>query len=139
MRPVLWRCGLKPHRNQKDLDLPCREYAAFVEANEQSHHLFEKYLQENKMKRCPKCFLSVELKSGCHFIRCVRRRYCYLCGRQLGGLCTIVTIKGTVWKECWGGKDKVGFLCGTEVIGVVGLIANDVPRHCGISVGKTFR
>ena len=88
------RCGLKPHRNQKDLDLPCREYAAFVEANEQSHHLFEKYLQENKMKRCPKCLLPAELKSGCHFIRCVCKcRYCYLCGRQLGSICTIVTIK----------------------------------------------
>merc|ERR1711924_181760 len=28
------RCGLSPHKNQKDFDVSCEDYAAFVEAND---------------------------------------------------------------------------------------------------------
>ena len=105
------RCGLAPHRRQKDQDISCKDFAAFCEANDASNEIFEEYLKENKMKRCPKCLLPAELKSGCNFIRCVcKSSYCYLCGRGLEESSHYSHFhKGPYGKKCYGGgKDKKG-------------------------------
>ena len=105
------RCGLDPHQRQKDQDISCQDYAAFCEANDASNEIFEEYLKENKMKRCPKCLLPAELKSGCNFIRCVcKSNYCYLCGRGLEeSMHYSHYYKGPYGKRCYGGaKDKKG-------------------------------
>lgn len=107
------RCGLAPHHRQKDLDVSCQDYAAFCEANDASNEIFEEYLKEQKMKRCPKCLLPAELKSGCHFIRCVcKSNYCYLCGRGLDEKSHYSHFhKGPYGKRCFGGaKDKKGYV-----------------------------
>jgi hypothetical protein len=105
------RCGLAPHQRQKDQDISCEDYASFCDANEASNDIFEEYLKENKMKRCPKCLLPAELRSGCHFIRCVcKSNYCYLCGRGLDeSMHYSHYYKGPYGKRCYGGgKDKKG-------------------------------
>ena len=105
------RCGLAPHQRQNDQDVSCEDYAAFCEANDASNDIFEEYLKENKMKRCPKCLLPAELKSGCNFIRCVcKSSYCYLCGRGLDeSMHYSHYYKGPYGKRCYGGgKDKKG-------------------------------
>jgi hypothetical protein len=107
------RCGLAPHKNQKDQDVSCEDYAAFVEANDKSAQIFEAYLRDNNMKRCPKCLLPAELKSGCNFIRCVCKTcYCYLCGRELFEHSHYSHYhKGPYSKKCFGGaKDKKGYI-----------------------------
>ncbi len=107
------RCGLAPHIKQEELDVSCADYAAFLEANDSSAASFEAYMRENNMKRCPKCFVPAELKSGCHFIRCVCKcSYCYLCGRALEEHMHYSHYhKGPYGKRCYGGaKDKKGFV-----------------------------
>ena len=107
------RCGLAPHQRQEDQDISCQDFAAFCEANDASNEIFEEYLRENKMKRCPKCLLPAELKSGCNFIRCVcKSSYCYLCGRGLEeNMHYSHYHKGPYGKKCHGGKkDKRGHI-----------------------------
>lgn len=127
------RCGLSPHKNQKDLDVSCEDYAAFVEANDKSAQIFEAYLRDNNMKRCPKCLLPAELKSGCHFIRCVcKTSYCYLCGRELFEHSHYSHYhKGPYSKKCFGGaKDKKGYIALPACEGCEGRSCKKCAKSC---------
>ena len=79
------RCGQQPHKSQKDQDLTCEQYAAWQTANSKVDEDLEKYMKDNKIKRCPKCNQGGELKNGnCKFVYCrCGDKYCYLCGVQL--------------------------------------------------------
>ena len=119
------RCGLDPHKG-----VSCEDYAAFVQANDKSAQIFEEYLRDNNMKRCPKCLLPAELKSGCHFIRCVCKTcYCYLCGRELFEHSHYSHYhKGPYSKKCYGGaKDKKGYVRSQHVQVAKAQLAKNVP------------
>eukprot|EP00946_MAST-07B_sp_MAST-7B-sp1_P004274 g4274.t1 len=122
------RCGLDPHKG-----VSCEDYAAFVQANDKSAQIFEEYLRDNNMKRCPKCLLPAELKSGCHFIRCVCKTcYCYLCGRELFEHSHYSHYhKGPYSKKCYGGaKDKKGYVALPACAGCKGPTCKKCADSC---------
>lgn len=71
----------KKSSNQKDCD--CLKKIN-VEEND-----FQKYVTENKLKKCPVCLIYIEKSKNCNYMRCLsqicqgKTVFCYLCGQKL--------------------------------------------------------
>eukprot|EP00944_MAST-04C_sp_MAST-4C-sp1_P011078 g11078.t1 len=126
------RCGQKPHKNQKDLDLSCEQYADFVRKNDEGLKKFHEFMKKEGLRQCPKCRRVGELKSGCKFVYCTcKANYCYLCGRELHENQHYSHFqKGPYGKICYGGGiDKKGRIAEPRCIGCSG-------RDCEKCSGK---
>ena len=85
MRSCCPQCNLDVHKNKT-----CAEFAKEKRSKEEEE-VFQKYLQENQMKRCPFCDIPCFLgEEGCKFMTCTspkckgkKHYFCMLCGLSL--------------------------------------------------------
>jgi hypothetical protein len=76
------RCGMEPHKGQKDGNSTCEEFAKWKQENATVDEAFEKYMATAALGQCPKCDVLAEgIVGNCKFTYCrCGQRFCFICG-----------------------------------------------------------
>ena len=76
------RCGMEPHKGQKDGNSTCEEFAKWKIENATVDVAFANYLATAALGQCPKCEVLAEgIVGNCKFTYCrCQQKFCFICG-----------------------------------------------------------